>query len=486
MSYSPNKQSSSNEVGLVKMITQRSIEKERSSCWKHNFSSQFPIVSMTESDGMYIMHVGSPHEGYSIETHLMNNKMHGKSSVYSNKYQKVAELNFEDGKVQGPCTLYDTDGILFFKGFFKNGYRSGKGKEYDTEGKVIFDGYFHLGKRIIINPLQEISGFWKEYDESGKLLNICKRNEETGEKEGICYYYDENGQISHIVEVKEGEEIEYSGYCTLYDEPHKVWYEGIVENGIRHGEGKEFDASGTAVIYQGFWIEGQRQEGSVFDQNGEMDDEGEWIGDDEEKENKTINWWAVVLCMVVIGALIMFFYVLQEGLGIFVTLLLLHGMLLYMKFWFGKIRRRLDYLMADMLLRPNLVFADKCFCSTKEFNPPIHAESIEIGDDSFKKVQTFVINELNQLGNLFICENSFTEKKNDYDKNESKSFHILNCESLHYIRIYEYSFSDFAGDFELKNLPQLRSIHIGTIGKKSYNFSYSSFVIRGIDMILNV
>ena len=76
----------------------------------------------------------------------------------------------------------------------------------------------------------------------------------------------------------------------------------------------------------------------------------------------------------------------------------------------------------------------------------------------------------------------------DYEKadNKSKSFHILNCESLESIQIGKYSFSDFAGDFELKNLPQLQSIQIGTIESDSYNFWCSSFVIRGIDMILNI
>ena len=67
-----------------------------------------------------------------------------------------------------------------------------------------------------------------------------------------------------------------------------------------------------------------------------------------------------------------------------------------------------------------------------------------------------------------------------------KSFHILNCESLESIQIGEYSFYDSAGVFELKNLPQLQSIQIGTIGSNSCNFCYSSFVIRGIYMILNI
>ena len=101
-------------------------------------------------------------------------------------------------------------------------------------------------------------------------------------------------------------------------------------------------------------------------------------------------------------------------------------------------------------------------------------------------MKTFKIDGLNRLKTIKIGNNSFTHKKNSYGYDASKSFHILNCESLKSIQIGEYSFSDFAGEFELKNLPQLQSIQIGTIGSWSYNFYYSSFVIRGIELILNI
>ena len=108
-------------------------------------------------------------------------------------------------------------------------------------------------------------------------------------------------------------------------------------------------------------------------------------------------------------------------------------------------------------------------------------ESIEIGNDCFGSVQTFQIDGLNQLKTIKIGNNSFTKEKNGWDYDKSKSFHILNCESLESIQIGEYSFIDFGGEFELKNLPQLQSIQIG-----SFNFYSSSFVIRGIELILNI
>ena len=134
----------------------------------------------------------------------------------------------------------------------------------------------------------------------------------------------------------------------------------------------------------------------------------------------------------------------------------------------------------------------------------ISLESIEIGDDCFRSVKIFRIEGLNRLKTIKIGINSFTQR-NGGDK--SKSFHILNCESLESIQIGKYSFSDFGGEFELKNLPQLQSIQIGTVrtirtmgimgiieaiaaiaatANNSYNFYSSSFVIRGIDVILNI
>ena len=120
-----------------------------------------------------------------------------------------------------------------------------------------------------------------------------------------------------------------------------------------------------------------------------------------------------------------------------------------------------------------------------DFSRFTQVESIEIGNDCFGSVQTFKIDGLNRLKTIKIGNNSFTQKKNSYGNDSSKSFHILNCESLESIQIGEYSFSDYAGEFELKNLPQLQSIQIGTIGTDSYNFHDSSFVIRGIELILN-
>ena len=115
-------------------------------------------------------------------------------------------------------------------------------------------------------------------------------------------------------------------------------------------------------------------------------------------------------------------------------------------------------------------------------------ESVEIGDDCFLKVNTFRIDGLNHLKSLKIGMKSFTQQKDNWksiNTDSSRSFSILNCVELESIEIGRYSFSGYAGSFELKNLPKLLTIKIGEIGSDSSNFCYSSFEIKGIiDMIL--
>ena len=152
-----------------------------------------------------------------------------------------------------------------------------------------------------------------------------------------------------------------------------------------------------------------------------------------------------------------------------------------------------DYIQSivssvSQIILPNWICNDSDY-EDFDFSQFVLLKSLNIGDDSFSYVQTFKIDGLNRLKTIKIGKNSFTQVKggpSSYSYYKSKSFYILNCESLESIQIGEYSFSDFAGDFELKNLPNLHSFQIGTIGSGSWNFCCSSFVIRGIDMIMNI
>ena len=133
---------------------------------------------------------------------------------------------------------------------------------------------------------------------------------------------------------------------------------------------------------------------------------------------------------------------------------------------------------------PNYSISDENY-TIFNFSRFILLEELIIGNDCFSSVNLFKIDGLNELKSLKIGKNSFTKKENSHGNDRNRSFGILNCNELKSIEIGPFSFSDYGGGFELKNLPKLSTIKIGEIGSDSFNFCYSSFVIKGIiDMIL--
>ena len=133
-----------------------------------------------------------------------------------------------------------------------------------------------------------------------------------------------------------------------------------------------------------------------------------------------------------------------------------------------------------------LKLKDECILNDFDISLFLNLEELIIGDDCFSNVNEFKIDGLNHLKCIKIGKNSFTllksDDKWDWNKvmNGNRTFRILNCIELKLIEIGEYSFSDYGGGFELRNLPNLSTIKIGEIGNDSHNFYYSSFVIKGI------
>ena len=108
----------------------------------------------------------------------------------------------------------------------------------------------------------------------------------------------------------------------------------------------------------------------------------------------------------------------------------------------------------------------------------IHLRSLVIGNDSFSFVKLFRIEKMESLKSIQIGDNSFTSKKKGKGSDVSKSFIINSCPSLISIEIGCFSFSDYAGKFELNQLPALETIKIGEIGTPSMNFSFASFIVQ--------
>ena len=250
------------------------------------------------------------------------------------------------------------------------------------------------------------------------------------------------------------------GYGEMYDDDGLLLYKGIMINWKRFGYGTSYHDNGL-IEYEGYWCDDNRF-GSGKHDNGLIEYEGYWCDDNRFGSGKVYDR---------------------------------SGKLVKECEWVNGIESSADYegngSKPMNIGIKHLKLTYNCVLTDWDVSWFLILESIKIGNDCFKSVKTFKIDGLNRLKTIKIGKKSFTQvKKGKWNSNkannQSKSFHILNCESLESIQIGEYGFSDFAGEFELKNLPQLKSIQIGRIGSDSCNFYYSSLVIRSINVMLNI
>ena len=296
-----------------------------------------------------------------------------------------------------------------------------------------------------------------------KVLNVIEKDKNDGfsyrtvlHEEGIADL-DHGSRFEGLVLKESG--IPF-GFGSMYDDDGLLIYEGIMIDWKRFGYGVSYHNNGL-VEYEGYWCDDKRfGNGKLYDRSGEL--------------VKECEWWDGSECNTDV----------YEGTGS------------------KPINIGINHLKLE----------NKCILKDWNVSWLSNLESIEIGDDCFGSVQTFKIEGLKRLKSVKIGRNSFTQvKENDWMRylndsedsedsedtnssdnaerkadNPSRSFHILDCESLESIQIGEYSFSDFGGGFELSNLKSLKSIQIGTIGSDSRNFYWSSCVIRGMDMILTI
>ena len=416
---------------------------------------------------------------------------------HSNEYL-LSEM--KDGKVEGRCQLFNR-GILSLAWMMKNGKRVGGITEYENGKAISKEGWDSLlgnggGDRRIIENSKE-----------GLIMTIrrkCKENE--GDEDGCVIY---RGGFD--------EEMNREGYGIEYD----------IENGKEKIEGywskdklirmiREFDADNNQMIEYAenkendnmdilnqipMYIGGYSIENGTYVRNGvgylidefsgTANRESEWANGKENKEGGTdlYEGWYVKGMNEGIRSILQ-----NENPGEMKNEPIVNVPAKRIEIHSRSELYKMDYKVTELVICSNSCNNVRML----NLNKFEWLESIEIGDDCFRSVKSFKIDGLNRLKSLKIGKNSFNALEKEFlstghsetewqqNSKQWKSFQILNCESLESIQIGEYSFSDFGGEFELKNLPQLQSIQIGTIGSYSCNFYYSSFVIRGIELILNI
>lgn len=72
-----------------------------------NVANQFYIKSIDTSNGEFVVEVGYPHEGYTIQTTLLNSKLNRKSYIISNDNLIIVQLYFDNKVASGLCILFD-------------------------------------------------------------------------------------------------------------------------------------------------------------------------------------------------------------------------------------------------------------------------------------------------------------------------------------------------------------------------------------------
>ena len=482
-------------IELQEIQVDKACQSTRCQCWISNIADQFPIKSISEISGNTIVEVGPPHEGYTIETTVINKKINGKSKIVSPDKVVIASLVYVDGVASGPCKHYDEMGILYFKGYMENGLRQGQGTEFDENHRIVFDGFFEKGKKRKMSPIDDSKRYWIEYDENDDIINIGQRDK-YGQLEGKCYFYRNKGEITRISEWEEGKELnvikEFIGNKMIEYKNGVRFYEGCYRDSFAldyfyEGEGKEFGADGQTLVFQGNYYKGKRHGKGCVYKNMRVDYSCYWHNGHKIRIEIVFYilylislilgiYFTVIICASIDPILDIFYICIAPC--IFNVIMCLPASAFY-TFLFvkeetccGNILNKVNY--SNLRNETN----ETGVAYTRPLND---TETIDIYDECFPFASEFRIDGLNRLTTIEIGNNSFTQKKSDVGNDQSKSFHILNCESLESIHFGLFSFSDFAGEFELKNLQQLQSIQFD-----GCNFYCSSFVIRGIDMILHI
>ena len=150
----------------------------------------------------------------------------------------------------------------------------------------------------------------------------------------------------------------------------------------------------------------------------------------------------------------------------------------------SEMEKAIEVLKIDAKGEP-LVIDSGSFNSITSYTFSKNIETLEIANNCFVNLFAFHIDGLRKLERIHIGMNSFTRVKSDdhWDwkkvNDSSRSFRILNCPRLKSIVIGEFSFSDYAKDFELTNLPELEVLKLGVLDKDSSNYYFASFIVRG-------
>lgn len=256
----------------------------------------------------------------------------GKRNGYSVKYQKdpvyglyiYSEELYAGDKKEGLARIYFPDGKTRQTIPYVNGKKDGLSREYDHDGKIItlleYNNDFLISRERINHTDasgmkqgewldfypdggikternyrdDQLHGYYKEYDEKGKLLvallyedgKVTGSDIDNGEEIEIEKRYDESGRLIYSGPFKEGKPVgihrEYNSDGTvrdakIYNDNGVLISEGVIdEEGNRSGPWKDF-SSGGVLIAEGVYTNSRRTgTWKFYNESGRLEQAGQY------------------------------------------------------------------------------------------------------------------------------------------------------------------------------------------------------------------
>ena len=196
------------------------------------------------------------------------------------------------------------------------------------------------------------------------------------------------------------------GFGNFYDENNHIIYSGFIYNGKKVCWGSEFFIDNSVVKYTGCYYRNKRYGyGKSYDKKATCTYKGEWIGD------QPIQFSTVSL---------------EKGLQEDI------------------INIGIEKLQIDHEYKSSF--------TSFQLHDYSHLQILVIGQNCFRNIKSFSIDNCKLLKNVKISDYSFTRQSSIKTKNhELQFFNISNCKELKNVSIGKYSFSEFAGSCILKS-----------------------------------
>ena len=465
---------------------------------------------------------------------IVNGIRNGMALIENNGTPSI-KLEYRNEEVTGNVERMDINGHVVLRGSLVSGMEKGLFEEYDGNMDVKWKGYYRNGERFsVVMKSQRMKGYYEEILEAdGSLLSIAQYDDGLNDKKGRCMEYEngkwigewvyENGvKVKSICEdrneilirydengrgrnVEEWERIlvllsnrinpnihfhpdsmmvydigseqaygmmEWNEKCFVIDwlnNVNRVTMIDLIKNEMivyENGEEVRMNCVDDVIDLN---VNGKRWEGYVkngkpfgygvmYDEEGKKEYEGFMV--DGVKMGRGIEYYSDIGRVKYDGCLCKDNH---NGRGILYNR---NGLVEHDGLWKnGKpYYNQFDGLTIDNHTE-SIEIVNNSFNEVKSFVPPFFLHSLKrmvIGDNCFERVRLFELNGLIELESVVIGKRSLSTKPNEPWNSIRRDgvFSIVNCLKLESLQIGDYSFGDYHS-FELNNLLSLQSIEIG-------------------------